>query len=594
MSPKTTVCANRARAPRAQRGLKAGAANPEHRPQQATMALASYRALRDDERACPWFDAPDDEDDSLSRLPALAERAYEELPALAAGAYEELPALAEHAHEADSPRLPALAARAHDDVLTLVSCGGEADPLVEPELLRRYEICARVGGTSRCVVYKAYERSRRRFVALKIMEKCFGDRESAQRCYREVAYLHALQGHPCVGRLRRIYVSEAGAHAALALDYFGTDLRHAILADRLGPRHRTCVARQVFAALAFCHDAKIAHRDVRPANIVLDERCQCQLVDFSSAKFLGADDTCSAALDGLRGTTDGVGCSSYRPPEALLGSPRRGGRAGDVWAAGCILIEMETSVPAFAGLSTLDVVTRQCWLLGAPAPRELRTLHCTADADAVVARAAARAALMERAPTILELIDRAHFLRASLDATQAGEESDRDASLVRRDARLLELKEEARRGAASDLALACCAALDPRLGAHDALRHPLFADFAAAPPFPVFEDSKDGLYEQLQRHCGDGLDAGGPRLAASEYRARVQAYVRIDEVPVIKCRPPDQRAPPRAADDESSRASSYASVSWAESSRLTGSQATGRTADDASEGTYSFVTPPGG
>ena len=140
------------------------------------MALASYRALRDDEGACPWFDAPDEEDDSLSRLPALAERAYEELPALA-----------EHAHEDASPRLPALAAGAHDDVLALVSCGGEADPLVEPALLRRYEICARVGGTSRCVVYKAYERSRRRFVALKIMEQCFGDRESAQRCYREVA-----------------------------------------------------------------------------------------------------------------------------------------------------------------------------------------------------------------------------------------------------------------------------------------------------------------------------------------------------------------------------------------------------------------------
>ena len=201
------------------------------------MALAQYRSRRDAERSCPWFDY--DGDDSMTRLPAIAEQAYDE-----------------EATVSTTERAP------RDD-----------DPLVEPALLRRYEICARVGGTSRCVVYKAYERARRRFVALKLMQDCFRDRTSAQRCYREVAYLHALQGHPCVGRLRRVYVGESGLHAAIALDYFGTDLRHAILSDRLSPEHRTCVARQLFAALAFVHDAKIAHRDVRPSNIVLDEKC---------------------------------------------------------------------------------------------------------------------------------------------------------------------------------------------------------------------------------------------------------------------------------------------------------------------------------
>ena len=187
------------------------------------MALAQYRSRRDAERSCPWFDH--DGDDSMTRLPAIAEQAYDE-----------------EATTSTTERAPR-----------------EDDPLVEPALLRRYEICARVGGTSRCVVYKAYERARRRFVALKLLQDCFRDRTSAQRCYREVAYLHALQGHPCVGRLRRVYVGESGLHAAIALDYFGTDLRHAILSDRLSPEHRTCVARQIFAALAFVHDAKIAH-----------------------------------------------------------------------------------------------------------------------------------------------------------------------------------------------------------------------------------------------------------------------------------------------------------------------------------------------
>ena len=69
-------------------------------------------------------------------------------------------------------------------------------PLIESALLRRYEICGQCGGTTRCVVYKAFERERRRFVALKVMVNAFGDSASAQRAYREVAYLQVLCGHP--------------------------------------------------------------------------------------------------------------------------------------------------------------------------------------------------------------------------------------------------------------------------------------------------------------------------------------------------------------------------------------------------------------
>ena len=110
------------------------------------MALAQYRSRRDSERSCPWFHTEE-------QLEAIAEQAYED-----------------EATNSTTERAPK-----------------EADPLVEPALLRRYEICARVGGTSRCVVYKAYERARRRFVALKLLRDCFRDRASAQRCYREVA-----------------------------------------------------------------------------------------------------------------------------------------------------------------------------------------------------------------------------------------------------------------------------------------------------------------------------------------------------------------------------------------------------------------------
>ena len=93
---------------------------------------------------------------------------------------------------------------------------------------------------------------------------------------------------------------------------------------------------------------------------------------------------------------------------------------------------METSIPLFAGKNTLDVLTRQCWVLGAPTPQELRQLHCSTDADKVIAHASARAALLDRAPSILELIDDAFTLRESLKTSETKKESDVDASVLKR------------------------------------------------------------------------------------------------------------------------------------------------------------------
>ena len=150
--------------------------------------------------------------------------------------------------------------------------------------------------------------------------------------------------------------------------------------------------------------------------------------------------------------------------------------------------------------------------------------------------------------------------------------------------------EERRRGDVSDLALACVASLDPRLSPHDALRHPLFAAFTER--LPAFEDSKDGLFSLLERHCGDGLDAGGARLPCSEYRARIQSYVHIDEVTIQKCRPPHLRTQIRiqSDDDDTSYASSshgHTTVSWADLSAVS-------QASPVSDGTYSYYTPEPG
>ncbi|KAH8060109.1 MAP kinase [Aureococcus anophagefferens] len=365
-------------------------------------------------------------------------------------------------------------------------------PLVEKALLRQYEICSQCGGTGRCVVYKAFERERRRFVALKVVVDAFGDRQSAQRAYREVAYLQVLCGHPNIGRLRGVYCSDVGRHVVLTLDYMHSDLRHAIVSGRLLPIHRTYVLRQLFLALAFMHSARIVHRDIRPSNIVVDDRCRAQVVDFHSAKFVGEAWAYSATgdLDARRapGLTDDTGCVFYRPCDHVMGSKQAGGPEGDVWAAGCVAVEMETTVPTFAGSSALDVLSLQLAVLGAPSFPELAAMGCAPPhpAEAVVAAAVA------------------------LDARR----------------RNVGLRDHMPRSTDAPNFIECCQIVPGRrITAHDALRHPLFDRFRGTDVERNFDGAAQ--FADLELHCGEALDEGGARLPPSEYRVKLTTYVKI-------------------------------------------------------------------
>ena len=63
-----------------------------------------------------------------------------------------------------------------------------------------------------------------RFVALKVLVGAFGDAASAQRAYREVAYLQVLCGHPNIARLRAVYCAETGRDVVLTSDSQGRAL----------------------------------------------------------------------------------------------------------------------------------------------------------------------------------------------------------------------------------------------------------------------------------------------------------------------------------------------------------------------------------
>jgi len=101
---------------------------------------------------------------------------------------------------------------------------------------------------------------------------------------------------------------------------------------------------QVFRAVGFMHSHNVIHRDIKPENVLHSRTGLIKLCDFGFAR--------SIASSG-EFYTDYVATRWYRAPELLVGDPNYG-KAVDVWAIGCLIVEMLSGRPLFPGDSEID------------------------------------------------------------------------------------------------------------------------------------------------------------------------------------------------------------------------------------------------
>ena len=166
------------------------------------------------------------------------------------------------------------------------------------------------------------------------------DPDARRRLIREAAALKAVD-HPAIVRPRDLI--DDPDDPALVMDYAaGRSLAERLAEDGpLDPEEAAAIAGTIADALSVAHDAGIVHRDVKPANILVDDSGAVHLVDFGIA---------SVDADGgptLTAPRTMIGTLRYTAPERLAGdaaSPR-----SDVWALGAVLYEMLTGRPAVAG-----------------------------------------------------------------------------------------------------------------------------------------------------------------------------------------------------------------------------------------------------
>jgi serine/threonine-protein kinase len=209
-----------------------------------------------------------------------------------------------------------------------------------------FDIAGVVGRGGMATVYLAHDVTLNRKVAIKVMPRSVSDGEGAERFRREARTAAALS-HP---NIIPIYaVKERDGLLCIVMKFVAGRPLDDILAE-LGPLPIPMVQAilaQVAGALDYAHRQGVIHRDVKPANILIDDEGWAIVTDFGIARV--------AESTGLTTTGATVGTPTYMSPEQCLSDGTITG-ASDQYSLGILAYELLTGTTPFAGKPSLAMM----------------------------------------------------------------------------------------------------------------------------------------------------------------------------------------------------------------------------------------------
>ena len=241
-----------------------------------------------------------------------------------------------------------------------------------------YRFDAVVGRGGMGIVYRATDTVLDRVVAVKVLSAILGP-DSAARFLREAQAVARVRHDHIV----QVYaaVDPPGGPAHLVMEFVdGPTLRQAAADARgLDPRRCAEAVAQVADALAAAHALGLVHRDVKPANVLLDSATgRAKLADFGLARAAGAADLTRSGMV--------VGTPAYMAPEQVR-NPTTAGPPADVYGLGATLYEALTGAEPFRG--SLELVLAQV-LAGDPLPPRRLNPAVPRDLDTICLKAMAK------------------------------------------------------------------------------------------------------------------------------------------------------------------------------------------------------------
>ena len=204
-------------------------------------------------------------------------------------------------------------------------------------------------------VYKARSVRTGEAVAMKQMKLDAQKEGVPSTAIREIALLKELV-HPNVVRILDVFCNPN--KLVLVFEFLENDLKKYMKAldGPLSPFTVKHFAYQLCRGVEFCHANRIIHRDLKPQNLLINPQLLLKIADFGLARAFAVP---------VPAYTHEVVTVWYRPPEILLGAKLYSVPV-DLWSIGCVIGEMATGAPLFAGDSEIDTIFKIFQKLGTP------------------------------------------------------------------------------------------------------------------------------------------------------------------------------------------------------------------------------------
>jgi len=236
----------------------------------------------------------------------------------------------------------------------------------------RYRIIERIGSGGMSDVYRAYDHALEREVAVKVLAE---RSDEITRRFLAEAQAMARLSHPSIVAVYDVGVD--GEASYIVMQYVKGSTIRDIHRDTQTIGDAVALVIDVLEALRFAHDQDIAHRDIKPGNIIIGESGGVFVTDFGLARRM-------SDVGNLSQSSEIVGTVAYLPPERFMG--KTGDRTSDLYSVGVLLYELVTGALPFANSSEDLVSTMIAHVNDVPRPARLLNPRVPAELERIIAR----------------------------------------------------------------------------------------------------------------------------------------------------------------------------------------------------------------
>ena len=232
-----------------------------------------------------------------------------------------------------------------------------------------YELLEEVGRGGQGVVFRARQKSLNRTVALKVISLGQWASKAHLKRFRREAEAAASLDHPCIVPIYEVGERDGSCYFSMKF-VEGGQLDEVVRRTLMSIRQAAELIAKIARTVHYAHEHGILHRDIKPGNVLLDQKGEPHLTDFGLARLVETESTVTRTMEVL-------GTPSYMAPEQAMGHNAAISSATDVYGLGAVLYQLLTGQPPFAGGTTYETIK----LLLDAEPRQPRLLNPKIDRD---------------------------------------------------------------------------------------------------------------------------------------------------------------------------------------------------------------------